>query len=250
MIISRNVDYFELLLDKERSRNGIINADNTDLEKIKTAFEKSHDIRKFEIELYWQRSAYILGFLSLLAAAVAYCFSAHINETTDETKKFTILLSIAFLAVIGVSLCSFWRRIIKASKYWQECWEYNIDVLEPYVSGNLHKIHFYRTDQDYNRFSIHEIILSICNRIALILYMLVFFVFALIGVEFTPFFPAIPKTKETIYLISSPLLLIYLIVDFVGIAYFRNSDNKRQKSRIISKDKLKVTIDKINCSKG
>ena len=245
MIISRNVDYFELLLDKTRNHNGVINADDLDIGKIKNAFERSHDIRKFEIGLYWQRSGYILGFLSVLAAAIAYCFSVYFKEVTSENTKF-----ITCLAVIGISLCNFWRRIIKASKYWQENWEYNIDMLEPFVSGNLHKIHFYRTDKQYNRFSIHEVVLSICNRINIILYLIVFFVFALIINELFPFYRELPISKETIYLVGSPLLLIYLLIEFIGLAVFRKSDKFRQKSRVICRCQLKVTIDKINCSKG
>lgn len=249
MIISRNVDYFELLLDKTRNHNGVINADNLDIEKIKNAFERSHDIRKFEIGLYWQRSGYILGFLSVLAAAIAYCFSVYFKETATENTKFIMILTMTCLAVLGISLCNFWRRIIKASKYWQENWEYNIDILEPFVSGNLHKIHFYRTDKQYNRFSIHEVVLSICNRINIILYMIVFFVFALIINELLPFYKELPISKETIYLVGSPLLLIYLLIEFVGLAVFRKSDKFRQRSRVICKCQLKVTIDKINCSK-
>ena len=250
MIISRNVDYFELLLDKTRNHNGVINADDLDIGKIKNAFERSHDIRKFEIGLYWQRSGYILGFLSVLAAAIAYCFSVYFKETTSENTKFIMILTMTCLSVIGISLCNFWRRIIKASKYWQENWEYNIDILEPFVSGNLHKIHFYRTDKQYNRFSIHEVVLSICNRINIILYIIVLFVFALIINELFPYYQDIPISKETIYLVGSPLLLIILLIEFVELAYFRKSDKTRQKSRVISKNKLKVTIDKINCSKS
>ncbi|NQE77080.1 hypothetical protein [Pantoea ananatis] len=30
-----------------------------DLSKLKEAYDKAHDIRKFEIELYWKRTTYI-----------------------------------------------------------------------------------------------------------------------------------------------------------------------------------------------
>ncbi|KPA08518.1 hypothetical protein PAP10c_0557 [Pantoea agglomerans] len=249
MIIFRNVDYFEFLLDKTRNHNGVINADNIDLEKIKNAFEKAHDIRKFEIGLYWQRSGYILGFLSVLSAAIAYCFTVYLNDQSQENTKFLILLITICLLLIGITLCGFWKRIIKASKYWQECWEYNIDMLEPYVSGNLHKIHFYRMDEDYNRFSIHDIVISICNRISFILYALIFFVLAVVSSEFIPFFDNIPNTKEMIYLSASPLLLFYLLIDFIIMAAYRTSDKSRKKSRNISKENLKVTMDRVNCSK-
>lgn len=250
MIISRNVDYFELLLDKTRNHNGVINADNLDIEKIKNAFERSHDIRKFEIGLYWQRSGYILGFLSVIAAAIAYCFSVYFKETATENTKFIMILTMICLAVLGISLCNFWRRIIKASKYWQEHWEYNIDMLEPFISGNLHKIHFYRTDKEYNRFSIHDVVISICNRITIILYIIILFVFALIVNELFPYNKEFITSKGTIYLVTSPVLLIYLLIELVGLAGFRKSDKFRKRSRVICKDQLKVTLDKINCSKG
>ncbi|SJZ36355.1 RipA family octameric membrane protein [Pantoea eucalypti] len=249
MLISRNIDYFELLLDKNRNHNGVINADNVDLEKIKVAFEKAHDIRKFEIGLYWQRSGYILGFLSVLSAAIAYCFSVYLNGQSPENTKFSILLITISLLLIGITLCGLWKRIIQASKYWQECWEYNIDMLEPYVSGNLHKIHFHRMDQNYNRFSIHDIVISICNRILFILYALIFVILAVVCSEFIPFLENIPKTKEMIYLFIAPLLLLYLLIDFIIMVAYRKSDKSRKKSRRISKENLKITMDHVNCSK-
>lgn len=260
MIISRNLDYFEMLLNKQRNRNGILKIDNLDLEKIKNAFEKAHDIRKFEISLYWQRSGYILGFISVLAAAIAYCFSAYVTDNTTDGSKFILLMTIVCLAIVGISLCRFWTRIIKASKYWQDNWEYNIDMLEPYVSGNLHKIHFYRTDRDYNRFSIHDIVLSISHRVGIILYIMIAFIFAVIFNEFHPFLqsllsiPSIPSTitekNGVIYLAVAPVFILYLLVDLFVVISLRKKDKLREKSRVITHDNLKVTIDKISCSKG
>lgn len=249
MIISRNLDYFEMLLDKTRNNNGVINADMSDVEKIKNAFEKSHDIRKFEIGLYWQRSGYILGFISVLAAAIAYCFSTYVSDTTENKTKFILLMTISCLAIIGISLCSYWKRILKASKYWQENWQYNIEILEPYVSGNLHKIHFYRSDEDYNRFSIHEVVLSISNRITIILFIIITYSFALIMNNTVSFIKAEEVTNEYIYLSFAPLMLIYLTIEvFVSYSY-RKKDKQRIKSRTMIRTHLKVTVDKINCSK-
>ncbi|HGK4843916.1 TPA: hypothetical protein ACJ2XA_004261, partial [Kluyvera georgiana] len=250
MIISHNIDYFELLLDKSRNRNGVINADTADIEKIRIAFEKSHDIRKFEINLYWQRSIYLLSFISVLIVAIAYCFSLYVNDDTKDTTKFIILMTIAGLTLVGITLCRFWSRIIKASKYWQENWEFNIDILEPYISGNLHKMHFYRTDESYNRFSIHEVNLSICARLGIILYIVNFFSFIMIFNRFIPFWKYNDFTIESIYLSLAPIILTYLFVDIFVLQLFKKKDKQRKKNRTLNKNQLKVAIDKIRCSRG
>lgn len=250
MIISRNVDYYEMLLNKTRNHNGVLNTDINDLDKIKNAFEKSHDIRKFEIGLYWQRSGYILGFLSVLAAAIAYCFSSYVSKDTTEPSKFILLMSILCLTLVGISLTRFWTRIIKASKYWQENWEFHIDMLEPYVSGNLHKMHFYRVDEIYNRFSIHEVNLSICSRIGVIFGIVNIFSLAIIINNIFPFWSFDSVTKESIYLATCPIILLYLSVEIFVIGLFRKKDKLRKKNRILTKQQLKITIDKINCSRG
>lgn len=247
MYISRNVDYFEKLLDKRRSYFNCLKVDSDDLKKIAIAFEKAHDIRKFEISLYWQRSTFILGFLSLLAVTLAYCFSTYLDKDSSENTKFILLLTTTAISLLGFIMSMIWKKIIKAGKYWQNNWEFHINVLEPYVSGNLHKIHFYMK-KGHNRYSIHDSILEIANRIA-VLWTLVFFTasFLIINNIFELYIIDDIK-KETIYLFFSPILIMYCIFElFSQIIQLIKNLFKKDELNISSKES-KITLDKVNFS--
>ena len=250
MIISRNLDYFEMLLDKSRNQNGVINADASDVEKIKNAFEKAHDIRKFETGMYWQRSAYLWGFISVLAAACAYCFVASLDKDITNSSKMMYVAAIILISILGYILCNLWQKIMYASKYWQENWEFHIDMLEPYVSGNLHKIHFmkmsYRIPQ---RYSIHDIILSIIHRFYAIWYitsiasLLIFFNQAHQFIDFDD------KFYDFKFFGISLVIGSYAIFELILLSLHRRKHKRRTLIDNIPSSELKVTLDKINCSK-
>ncbi|MGG7444939.1 hypothetical protein ACQ3G7_02485 [Kosakonia oryzendophytica] len=247
MYISKNVDYFEKLLNKRRSYFNCLKVDNEDLKKIAIAFDKAHDIRKFEINLYWQRSTFILGFLSILAITLAYCFSTYLDKDSSENTKFILLLTATAISMLGFIMSMIWKRIIRASKYWQNNWEYHINVLEPYVSGNLHKIHFYMK-KGHNRYSIHDSILSIANRIA-VLWFLVFLAGSfLISNNMFEFYVIADIKKETIYLFFSPVLIMYCIFELLSqVTQLIKDILKKDELRISSKD-FKITLDKVDFS--
>jgi hypothetical protein len=84
------------------------------------------DVRKFEIQLFWQRSLFFWGFLA--AAMVAY---ANLRSD-DEAAMRTVVACFGFVCSIA------WTLQNRGSKYWQEAWEQKvkraqIDVLD----GNL-----------------------------------------------------------------------------------------------------------------
>jgi hypothetical protein len=91
------------------------------------ALEQALDIRKFEIELYWKRTAY---FWSLIAAAFAGYFAL-----AKEQQK---VLSLT-VACIGLILSFSWYLVNRGSKYWQINWERHVDCLEDKVIGPLYK---------------------------------------------------------------------------------------------------------------
>lgn len=121
-------DFFAEFIDCE----GPIIQDSIDHKKITLALDKAHDIRKFEIDLYWKRATYFFAFFTVITAAFGYLFT-HDNYT---------FLAPA-LAIIGsvFALCFCYVNI--GSKYWQENWEFIIDKIEYYVTGNLYKLFFF-----------------------------------------------------------------------------------------------------------
>lgn len=101
------------------------------------ALKQALDIRKFEIELYWKRTAY---FWSLLAAAFAGYFAL-----ANQHQK---VLSLT-VACIGLILSFSWYLVNRGSKYWQTNWERHVDCLEDEEIGPL-----YKTILSTNEFSV------------------------------------------------------------------------------------------------
>ena len=89
------------------------------------ALKQAHDIRKFEIDLYWKRATYFW----LLNAAVFTAYAA-IAKNPDLRL---------FMASFGLVLSFAWYLVNRGSKQWQQNWEYHVDMLEDNVTGPLYK---------------------------------------------------------------------------------------------------------------
>jgi hypothetical protein len=82
------------------------------------------EVRKFEIERFWQRSAFFWTFIG--AAFVGYA------ALYDKERENTIPLVIASFGIIS----SFaWTLQNRGSKYWQEAWETKVESVEMSVLG-------------------------------------------------------------------------------------------------------------------
>ncbi|TDX13030.1 hypothetical protein EDF88_4311 [Buttiauxella sp. BIGb0552] len=117
LFFDRKIDSF-----KEKSRTHMM---------LQLALDKAHDIRKFEIELYWKRATYFFAFFTVITAAFGFLFTS---------KDFNFYAPAAALIGSLFSVCFYFVNI--GSKYWQCNWEYIIDKLEYYVTGNLYKVYF------------------------------------------------------------------------------------------------------------
>jgi hypothetical protein len=94
-----------------------LNVDRTTPSQKKKILKYASEIRKFEIERFWQRSIFFWGFIG--AAFVAYA-------TLFEDQK-QIALLIAFFGLV----CSVaWTLQNRGSKYWQEAWEQKVETVE------------------------------------------------------------------------------------------------------------------------
>lgn len=137
--------------------------------KKEKAFEKAHDIRKFEIELYWKRTTYFWAFI---AASFAGYFAILTSKSISFQEQYLFLIeSIGFVFSLG---CFFVNR---ASKHWQLNWEKVIDSLEDDITGPLMKNHinnhnsFWSLTLSY-RFSVSRINQIISCFITLIWFLL------------------------------------------------------------------------------
>ncbi|EOC1346511.1 hypothetical protein ACI093_001564 [Cronobacter turicensis] len=128
----------------ENEYNQAFSIRKTQARKIKSdknqlALDRAHEIRKFEIELYWKRTAY---FWTIIAAIFAGFLLMASKKTETE-------LSGAYLSLIAFTGFVFsyaWFLVNKGSKFWQENWEYHIDCLENQVTGPLYKTVLYKKD--------------------------------------------------------------------------------------------------------
>lgn len=94
------------------------------------ALQHALDIRKFEIQLYWTRSAYFWTFIG--AALVAYGGTRTLTE--PERTDLTVLL-----CNVGLVFSVAWFFANRGSKQWQENWENHVDRLEDDVTGPIYK---------------------------------------------------------------------------------------------------------------
>lgn len=124
-------------------------------EKLREAYDRAHEIRKFEIEMYWRRSAYLwtlqaaaFGGLALILSTIEslgwLCQdfakkpeqSVSIAECNAERIKLMLVLAVwAF----GTFSALAWLLLLRGAKFWQNNWERHVDRLEDYFSGALYK---------------------------------------------------------------------------------------------------------------
>ncbi|WP_417267212.1 hypothetical protein [Celeribacter baekdonensis] len=103
-----------------------------DLEKTKAAYHQAHKNRDFEIELYWKRATYFWGFQVSFFATVGIVLSTE----TLEVWQYSYMAWISLVAFIVTAL---WALMSNGAKFWQANWEAYVDILEPYVVGDIYK---------------------------------------------------------------------------------------------------------------
>jgi len=107
--------------------------------KKEEALRYAHDIRKFEIDLYWKRATY---FWTFIGAAMAGFF---VIQTIGEPEK--TYLSV-IVGCLGFMFSFAWFCANRGSKYWQENWENHVDLLEDSLVGPLYKVVISRPEKD------------------------------------------------------------------------------------------------------
>ncbi|MBQ6566240.1 MAG: hypothetical protein IJL80_04215 [Treponema sp.] len=99
-----------------------------------SAYTVASDIRKFEIDKYWQRTLYFWGFITAIYMAYFNALKEfYCNECTGE--RFHGSLPLVILSALGLFFCVSWLLASKGSKHWQENWENHLDLLEDDITG-------------------------------------------------------------------------------------------------------------------
>lgn len=102
-------------------------------EKQEKALDRAWETRNFEIDKFWQRSAFFWGFIALVLGAFVAVQTGRID--IHESIPYPDL----YLILLGLIVSVAWLLVVKGSKFWQENWEAHIDRLEDAVTGPLYK---------------------------------------------------------------------------------------------------------------
>lgn len=116
------------------SEQGYTDLFNVTPEMALKAWEKSWEIRNFEIQMYWKRATYFWAF-------IASVFAAYFVVIAGEDYVLTELNMHQYVLIwVGLILSIAWTMVNHGSKLWQENWEKHIDMLENKISGPLYKV--------------------------------------------------------------------------------------------------------------
>jgi hypothetical protein len=116
--------------------------DSTPTSIRRAALEEARENRRFEIDLYWRRTAYFWVFI----AAAFWGYSALQGEHKIPGDHQII----AFLiACFGFIFSCAWYFVNRGSKFWQQNWELHVDLLEDKVAGPIYKTVIQRTQYDF-----------------------------------------------------------------------------------------------------
>ncbi|MGX8948469.1 RipA family octameric membrane protein [Providencia stuartii] len=111
-------------------------------DSLSLVFETVSENRKFEIELYWKRTAYFWALIAMVFAA--YFSFITMGKIVEYRRVYLTLIS-----SIGSVLTFAWILANKGSKFWQENWENHMDLIENKITGPLYKTLLHRpTEED------------------------------------------------------------------------------------------------------
>ena len=153
-------DYAEKMgiAEEERVKKSYVASDSS---KQKRAYDVAADIRKFEIDKYWQRTLYFWGFITAIYAAYFSVLKEFYTDVLGFRSHGTIPLVV--LSALGLFFCFSWLLASKGSKHWQENWENHLDMLEDEITGPLYKTYLAGTSYSVSAINIAAgIVLSLC----------------------------------------------------------------------------------------
>ena len=142
-------NYFKAMFGEDYHKKKTNDAES-DRERVKVALDRAHEIRQFEIRLYWHRSLFFWGFILTLFASLG------LTLTADDQTVLIKLASIG-IALLGLFTNCAWHYIEKGSKAWQANWELHIDCLEDDITGKLYKTRLWLDGEKDNFFSVSKI---------------------------------------------------------------------------------------------
>ncbi|MBN3214605.1 hypothetical protein [Pectobacterium polaris] len=132
-------DYFSALLgNRILSKNNI---SKNDVAVLKEAYDKAHQIRNIEIDLYWKRATYCWTLIAALLTICGLLFSVYFRSNNSDNGDNSIFIAIGAVSFLGVVITSLCQFMSVSGEYWKKNWETHISMLEPMFSGRLYSTH-------------------------------------------------------------------------------------------------------------
>ncbi|MGC2781681.1 MAG: hypothetical protein WA418_39195, partial [Bradyrhizobium sp.] len=116
--------------------------DGTDNSLRLQALIEARDNRKFEIDLYWKRAGYFWLFIGAM-------FVAYVSPQAQSAPALAFLV-----ACSGFVFSLAWYFANRGSKFWQENWEFHVDLLEDDISGPAYKTVVY--EDQHRLYALHK----------------------------------------------------------------------------------------------
>lgn len=104
-----------------------MNSRPTRIEKQRRMLDKAHEIRRFELDLYWKRTTYFSVFTTLL-------FTGYFTASDDMWSPIALLL----IAIFGFAFVVIWALANHSGVFWYERWEKYVDQYEIKLGEELH----------------------------------------------------------------------------------------------------------------
>jgi hypothetical protein len=121
-----------------------------DKSKLENAWKRAHEIRQFEIELYWKRATYFWAFQLIAFTALGFL----LKDGEIKSKPLLIIPS-----SIGVITAFAGLLTARGSKFWQENWEAHVDLLEDEANERLTQVVMCRKPPQYSVSRVNESLL-------------------------------------------------------------------------------------------
>ena len=246
-----------------------INLSDKELERYKSALESAMDIRKFEIDLYWKRSQYFWAFISGAYILYFYVVKEIRNEQIDILKLTATLKNaniinepevhqqldmlqsadvtwIPFIiSAIIVFISINWYLVNKGSKFWQNNWERQVDLLEDIVHGPLYKTIIFEKTKRLSIFKPYPYSVSKLNQLLSLFVAtisIVLFFKELVGLFF-------PKINFDLYIIVFIGAVIFVSSVYMVIKCYSELNGIFKKDNKLSKDDIVIIQRSIDVKK-
>lgn len=128
-IIANKKDYLKLFPDDKETKS----------ERMRyLALVEAQEVRKFEIDLYWKRTAFFWAFITVIYTAL---FSVLCKYVDCPAKYSFFIPVISVLSGLGFFFSVAWHLVNKGSKFWQKNWESHVSLLEENEIGTLYDVY-------------------------------------------------------------------------------------------------------------